>query len=192
MALTCLFLYLKKNTKKLIKYILKSLEIMLMYILEIKVDSNDDMVLAYYKALADRESSDSGIDLISTDEVVIENFKTGTINFRVKCQMRKEGDSDNYYPYYLYPRSSISKTPLIMANSVGIIDKDYRGHIMAKVRNIPDDDSNECCVPAGSRLFQICAPDLSPLKVVIVEEITQTSRGEGGFGSTGKSASDLN
>ena len=163
-----------------------------MYILQVKVDSNDDMILAYYKTLADRDSSDSGIDLISTKEVVIENFKTGTLNFGIKCQMIKEGDSNNFYPYYLYPRSSISKTPLIMANSVGIIDKDYRGNIMAKVRNIPDDDSNECCVPAGSRLFQICSPDLSPLKVVIVEELSETSRGEGGFGSTGKSASDLN
>ena len=37
----------------------------------------------------------------------------------------------------------------------------------------------------GTRLFQICSPDLSPLKLVIVEELTETSRGEGGFGSTG-------
>ena len=94
-------------------------------------------------------------------------------------------NDNNYYPYYLYPRSSISKTPLIMANSVGIIDKDYRGDIMAKVRHIPFEGVEDYKVEMGTRLFQICSPDLSPLKLVIVEELTETSRGEGGFGSTG-------
>ena len=39
-------------------------------------------------------------------------------------------DQNNKTSYYLYPRSSISKTPLIQTNSVGIIDKDYRGNVM--------------------------------------------------------------
>ena len=40
-------------------------------------------------------------------------------------------NNDKNIGYYLYPRSSISKTPLILANSVGIIDSGYRGNIKA-------------------------------------------------------------
>ena len=41
--------------------------------------------------------------------------------------------NDNPCSYFMYPRSSISKTPLRLINSVGIIDKDYRGNVMGKV-----------------------------------------------------------
>ena len=80
-----------------------------------------------------------------------------------------------------------------MANSVGIIDKNYRGNIMAKVRNIPETDPAEpYLVQEGTRLFQLCSPDLSPLKVKVVDQLSETSRGEGGFGSTGKKISGYN
>ena len=60
---------------------------------------------------------------------------------------------------------------------------------MLKVRNIPFQPSNSDShlIEKGTRLFQICSPDLSPIRVVIVNELTETSRGEGGFGSTGSS-----
>ena len=57
------------------------------------------------------------------------------------------------YYYYLYPRSSISKTPLRLCNSVGIIDAGYRGNIMAFVDNIDED------YDLGTRLFQLCDPN---------------------------------
>ena len=99
--------------------------------------------------------------------------------FKVFSDTRFRVDEKFPIAYYLYPRSSISKTPLIMANSVGIIDKDYRGNIMAKVRNIPlknKDYEKESYfesyhIEKGTRLFQICSPDLSPLKVVVVNLI---------------------
>ena len=74
-----------------------------------------------------------------------------------------------------------------MANSVGIIDKDYRGNIMAKVRNIPNkpNTNDEYLIKKGTRLFQICSHDLSPVKVKVITKLSETSRGEGGFGSTG-------
>lgn len=165
-----------------------------MYILEIKIDTDDEIINQYYSALMNKESSDSGVDLVCVTDIDIGNNQIGTLDFKIKCQMKHtESAENNYYPYYLYPRSSISKTPLIMANSVGIIDKDYRGNIMAKVRNIPlknKDYEKESYfesyhIEKGTRLFQICSPDLSPLKVVVVNELTETSRGKGGFGSTG-------
>ena len=158
-----------------------------MYILEIKFDNDvNEIVKKYYKQLEDNNSCDSGIDLVAVENIDVEPFGVSTINFKIKCQMLNT-ENNNFMPYYLYPRSSISKTPLMMANSVGIIDSGYRGNIMAKVRNIPfnSSDNSNYKIEKGTRLFQICAPDLSPLKVRLVNELSTTSRGEGGFGSTG-------
>jgi dUTP pyrophosphatase len=82
--------------------------------------------------------------------------------------------------YYLVPRSSISNTYFQMANSVGIIDAGYRGNIMAKVRNF----NALYTIKAGDKIFQICAADLKQIKVEVVLNLTETSRGSGGFGST--------
>ena len=86
-------------------------------------------------------------------------------------------------PYFMFPRSSISKIPLRLANNVGIIDSGYRGELMAVVDNISDKDY---IVEQGQRLFQLCTGDLTPFyNVKLVDELDQTTRGEGGFGSTG-------
>jgi len=159
-----------------------------MYILEIMLDSSvSNDVIEYYKRLENRETSDSGVDLIVTQDINTSSSYVNTLKFKIKCQM-KNTKTNQYSPYYLYPRSSISKTPLVMANSVGIIDRDYRGEIMAKVRNMPliPSDNNNYLVKEGTRLFQICSPDLSPIKVKVVDCLTETSRGDGGFGSTGQ------
>jgi hypothetical protein len=86
--------------------------------------------------------------------------------------------------YYLVPRSSICKSPLIMANSVGIIDKTYRGPIKAPVKNL---SSTPYSVTEGTRLFQIIAPNMGHISEVrLVQSLDETARGEGGFGSTGQ------
>lgn len=99
-----------------------------------------------------------------------------------------------YFGYYLYPRSSIVKTSIRLANSVGIIDSGYRGEIMAVVDK--HDTSNDWKTVLNrdckqyDRLFQICAGDLKPFRVEIVESECElscvTERGDGGFGSTGR------
>ena len=160
-----------------------------MYILEILLDDSlSDDVKNYYKSLEDKETSDSGADLVVPDEIKVPVFGIETINFKIKCQL-VDSSSNKYVPYYLYPRSSISKTPLMMANSIGIIDRDYRGDIMAKVRHIPlhfgPNSVNPYIIENNTRLFQLCHPNLSPMKVSVVSELQSTERGEGGFGSTG-------
>jgi dUTP pyrophosphatase len=88
--------------------------------------------------------------------------------------------------FLLMPRSSISKTPMRMANSVGLIDAGYRGVLLGAV-----DFKEDFTAGAGERYFQIVGADLLPWKAIhIVEEIPggPTLRGEGGFGSTGRSA----
>ncbi|MBL6964583.1 MAG: dUTP diphosphatase, partial [Bacteroidetes bacterium] len=86
-------------------------------------------------------------------------------------------------PYLLMPRSSIAKTPLRLSNSIGLIDGGYRGEIMAAVDNIKNEDYT---VEPGQRLFQLVAMDGSPIHFELVDELSHTTRGSGGFGSTGK------
>ena len=84
--------------------------------------------------------------------------------------------------YELWPRSSISKTPLLLANSIGLIDQGYRGEIKACVRNL---SATEYTVNPGDKLFQLCMPDKKPFRVeFVVDHESSTIRGDGGFGST--------
>ena len=84
----------------------------------------------------------------------------------------------------LVPRSSISKTTIRLANSLGIIDKNYRGNVMVVVDNLGDTD---VLLQEGCCYFQIVSFDGILPKFQISEVNTDTSRGVGGFGSTGAS-----
>ena len=90
--------------------------------------------------------------------------------------------------YYMYPRSSISKSCMRLANNAGIIDSGYRGNLIAMVDCVYE---QEVHFQPYDRYFQICAPGLVPVVVYVVdseEELGEkTARGEGGFGSTGLS-----
>jgi len=150
----------------------------------------------------------AGFDLLAPSAMTIHGYNTVKIDHLVKCKMTKiiphSSHSINVYQesngllrqyntsilpvgFYLYPRSSTgTKTPLRLANSVGIIDSGYRGPLIAAFDNWKQD---EFLVQEGQRLVQICAPDLSyPLYIILVdkeEDLGKTLRGSGGFGSTG-------
>ncbi len=83
--------------------------------------------------------------------------------------------------FLLYPRSSISKTPLRLSNSIGLIDAGYRGEVIAAVDNIR---SVPFTVKKGDRLVQAVAFNGGPISFEIVSELDSTSRGDGMFGST--------
>jgi dUTP pyrophosphatase len=82
------------------------------------------------------------------------------------------------------PRSNISKHPWILANSVGIIDSDYRGEWMVKFKCVSNDLE---AVPygLGDRVAQIYFEKNVDVAFAEVEDLEETTRGEGGFGSTG-------
>jgi dUTP pyrophosphatase len=88
--------------------------------------------------------------------------------------------------FYLYPRSSLYKSDLRLTNSIGLIDKGFRGHLAVVFDVVKPNTS----ISQYSRLLQICAPDLSPINnielVDTLEELGETIRGGGGFGSTGR------
>jgi dUTPase len=105
--------------------------------------------------------------------------------------------NDKYYNGYmdgvaefhftLEPRSSIFKSGFMMANGRGIIDKSYRGELQAPVISVGKSTGPvERSIDAGTRLFQILAPDLGWIREVrYVSSLPETIRGDGGFGSTG-------
>ena len=119
---------------------------------------------------------DAGLDLYVLEDQAFNPGETGKIKLGISCE-NVDGKG-----YFLFPRSSISKTPLRMANSIGLIDGGYRGEIMAVCDNIKD---YEFSISKGDRLFQIVSSDLSSIEFKIVEKLSDSSRGEGGFGSTG-------
>lgn len=181
--------------------------------LKIYIDDDDNLKKMYLAAAVNHNKKleeknpflNAGFDLyapgIQTDHIDegIECFDIlQKVDFKIKCSAQMYTDTNKIYNtgYYMYPRSSLSKTSLRLANSVGIIDSGYRGNIIGMF-DIMNVDLREICIGQSiyfikkyDRLVQICAPSLSPIFVEIVDSIDElgeeTDRGTGGFGSTGR------
>lgn len=144
----------------------------------------------YYPSLETKEilsGDNAGYDLKVVTEVVPLASAT-LVPLGIKARMvRVNSDTsvEEDCHYSLEPRSSIFKYGYMMANGRGVIDRSYRGQLMAPLISVGD---NKGCisVEAGTRLFQIVAPDMGYIKEVhYVDNLPSTARGEGGFGSTG-------
>ena len=130
----------------------------------------------YYANHGHFHDGDAGLDLYVLEDIQFKPGETKAIKLGISCEP-EDGKA-----YYLFPRSSISKTPLRMANSIWLIDGGYRGEIMAMCDNIK---SEVFTAEKGLRLFQLVSTDSSPIHFELVEELEMTTRGTGGFGSTG-------
>ena len=174
------------------------------YTLNIKI-IDESMYDFYYEKTNDDENA--GYDLYLSKDITIEpknkenkeNKEYIQFNSGIQCNMVVEYDKiilnedgrvtvvnrnvKEDVSYLLMPRSSISKYNLVMANSVGLIDASYRGEILSRVYYLGD---KEIKFNKGERLFQIVGPTLKSFEVKIVSELTNTNRGENGFGSSGK------
>ena len=148
--------------------------------MKLLIKTENDTLKTMYTNNQFYNPGDSGLDLFCPETITIQPGETIKINLQIKCEAI-EGDSN--LSYYLYPRSSIIKTPLRLSNSVGIIDSGYRGDIIACVDNIKNVPYE---IKQGDRLFQICAGDLRPFGYELVDDLSNTRRGSGGFGSTGR------
>jgi dUTP pyrophosphatase len=157
---------------------------------------------------------DSGVDLPAPEDVVVGPGEVVKVNLGVRAVCLRLHDPPQYvwgappgavlsmdpvglpWAYRLVPRSSISKTPLMLANSEGIIDLGYRGPLIAAVRNV---SSEAYVIKAGAALFQLVSADLAPpeYEVLAADDprtaeyfgAGATERGAGGFGSTGAAGS---
>lgn len=145
--------------------------------MHLKIKPLTDAAREIYSDHGHFHEGDAGLDLYVLEDVVFKPGQTKPICLGIACE------PEDGRAYYLMPRSSICKTPLRMANSIGLIDGGYRGELMAVCDNIKDE---EYMVEKGQRLFQVVACDSTPIFYSVVDELSSTTRGSGGFGSTGK------
>ena len=159
----------------------------------LKIYTYNQEIKENYQVLANNHNnhilnkySNAGFDLLTPHDIIYTDKNIVKLDTEIMCAMYNANNIP--VSYYLYPRSSVSKTNLRLANSVGIIDSGYRGNIIG-IFDV-NTFNNDYHILKGSRLLQICGPYLNNFKIEIVDTIDElseeTDRGTGGFGSTGK------
>ena len=148
----------------------------------------NEKVIGHNQQLLTNDHPDSGFDLFTPNDVQMSVDHVNKIDMMVKCKMVKIDARAREIPsaFYMYPRSSISKQKVRLANNVGIIDSGYRGNLCGMFDVIYTNSDHIC--EKHTRLLQICTPTLEPFRIIKVNSDTElgaTQRGQGGFGSTG-------
>ena len=123
------------------------------------------------------KDGDAGMDLIATSIIGEEPFQI-TYGLGIALEIPKG------FVGLVFPRSSIRKTDLSLTNCVGVIDSGYRGELQATFRKHKGVASTTYAV--GDRVAQIMIIPHPEIEFEEVAELSNTERGEGGFGSTGK------
>lgn len=152
----------------------------------------------FYSSIPNRSNENAGFDLFVAKEYPLEktefNTKVQLLDLGTSARMirvNSDGSEEDVH-YWLCPRSSIIKSGFMMANSQGVIDKSYRGTLMGPIIIVNqgifvDKMTSTVNNLQGDRYFQIVAPDMGHIaSVVVVDSLSQTERGAGGFGSTGR------
>jgi len=156
----------------------------------------------------------TGYDVIATSEpeIIGETYDNGTYkridyiqyktNLKLAVQQERQysgfGHTDIDYDILAFPRSSVSKYNLVLANCIGLIDADYRGEVLLRFKYIwqPEDyrirndnliegivNSNKL-YNKGDKICQLKVTKVEDVEFVLVNALDSTDRGEGGFGST--------
>jgi dUTP pyrophosphatase len=133
------------------------------------------------------KDGDAGMDVIATS-VISDTPEQITYGLGIALEIPKG------FVGLVFPRSSIRKTGLQLSNSVGVIDSGYRGELQATFNKIFGSEgfydetkmqTNEF-YKVGDRVAQIMIIPHPPIEFEEADELSDTERGEGGFGSTGK------
>lgn len=124
------------------------------------------------------KEGDAGMDLTAVSKEISQDYtsyKTG-LAFEIPAG----------YVGLLFPRSSNCKKDLILSNSVGVLDSGYRGEVEFRFKRIsPEDDRTAATYEVGERVGQLMVIPYPTIDFEEVTELNSSSRGEGGFGSTG-------
>ncbi len=156
----------------------------------------------------------TGFDVVVTSdpEIIGELYENGTYkridyiqyktNLKLAVQKERQysgfGYTDIDYDILAFPRSSVSKYNLVLANCIGLIDADYRGEVLLRFKyiwqpedyRIRTDNLIEGIVNVnklynkGDKICQLKVTRVEDVEFVLVNELDSTNRGEGGFGST--------
>jgi dUTP pyrophosphatase len=125
------------------------------------------------------KDGDAGMDLIATS-IISETDTQITYGLGIALEI------PNGFVGLVFPRSSIRKTRLQLSNSVGVIDSGYRGELQATFNKINNNSVSENDYKVGDRVCQIMIIPHPPIEFEETDELSNTERGDGGFGSTGK------
>jgi len=139
---------------------------------KIKKINTDAVIPSYAK------DGDAGMDLVATS-IISDNINSITYGTGIAMEI-PEG-----FVGLVFPRSSIRKTDLALSNCVGVIDSGYRGELQATFNKINHHSVRIPDYQIGDRIAQIVIIPYPPIEFVEVDELNDSSRGAGGFGSTG-------
>lgn len=121
---------------------------------------------------------DAGIDLHSTEEAILQPFERKLISTGLAMAI-PEG-----YAGFVLPRSGMAiKQGLSLVNSPGLIDSGYRGEIKCIAINL--DPKEPIHISVGDRIAQLVIMKVESPTLMQVDELSETQRGSGGFGSSG-------
>ena len=124
---------------------------------------------------------DAGMDLTATSVEI--NRNKATVGFGIATEI------PNGYVGLIFPRSSVHKTDFRLTNSVGVIDSGYRGEIRAVfdiVGTRLDGETDAWDYKVGDRCAQIIIMPYPRVVFVEADELSESERGKGGYGSTGR------
>lgn len=148
----------------------------------------EKIVKKYYKNHSQYHPGDAGLDLFCVrDQIIRGNTYGNKIHLSIVAAAYKVTTTEmKEKGFFLLPRSSTGlRTPLRLSNNMGVIDKGYRGELIALVDNI---SSENFTVKEGERYFQIVSPGMKSIHYSFDakgENITRKERGQNGLGSTG-------
>ena len=125
------------------------------------------------------KDGDAGMDLVATS--IISSTSTQiTYGIGLALEIPKG------FVGLIFPRSSVRKTRLMLSNCVGVVDSGYRGELQATFNKINNDSVSENDYKVGDRIAQIMIIPHPDIQFEEADELSDTERGDGGFGSTGK------
>ncbi len=122
----------------------------------------------------------NGLDLTATAVIVHPDY--------VEVRTAISVEIPKGYVGLLFPRSSITKTNMMLGNSVGVIDSDYRGEIMFRFKVLEDSRNvfkYSKIYKQGEKVGQLLLVAAPKLEIEEVKDLEETERGDGSFGSTG-------
>ena len=122
---------------------------------------------------------DAGLDLYSAVDCILRPSERRKVPTGIKIAI-PEG-----YAGFVQPKSGLAiKNGLSLVNTPGLIDSGYRGEVCAILINL--DPEKDFSIKRGDRICQLLIQKVENIKIEITEELDNTKRGEGGFGSTGQ------
>ena len=136
---------------------------------------NDDAIIPSYA-----KEGDAGMDLTAVSYDYDTKYKNHVYGTGIAVEIPKG------YVGFVFPRSSNRKTNAYLCNHVGIIDSGYRGEIILTFKERDDVMLEQMPYEIGDRIGQLMIMPYPFVEFEEVEELSDTERGAGGFGSTGK------